>query len=44
MDVTTRLTNTPSIKFYIQRDYSEGTAVKFQKHFPVDLNGKVNRK
>lgn len=31
-------------KVYIQRDYSEGTAVQFQKKFPLELEGKVSRK
>ena len=30
-------------KVYIQRDYSEGTAVRFQKKFPLDLERKVSR-
>lgn len=42
MEVTTRLTNEHSIKLFIQRDYSEGTAVKFQERFPTELDGKVN--
>lgn len=41
MEDTTRLTNEPSIKLFIQRDYSEGTAVKFQERFPSELEGKV---
>ena len=41
MDVTTRLTNHHSIKLFIQRDYSEGTAVKFQERFPSELEGRV---
>ena len=28
-------------KTFIQRDYSEGTAVKFQEKLPEELNGKV---
>jgi len=43
MEDTTRLTNEQSIKLFIQRDYSEGTAVKFQERFPSELEGKVNR-
>jgi hypothetical protein len=42
MEDTTRLTNEQSIKLFIQRDYSEGTAVKFQERFPSELEGKVN--
>lgn len=41
MEDTTRLTHDRSIKHYIQRDYSEGTAVKFQKRFPSELEGRV---
>jgi len=44
MEDTTRLTNEQSIKLFIQRDYSEGTAVKFQERFPSELEGKVNKK
>ena len=44
MEDTTRLTNEPSIKLFIQRDYSEGTAVKFQERFPSELQGKVKMK
>ncbi|KAA0184035.1 hypothetical protein HAZT_HAZT011022 [Hyalella azteca] len=29
------------MKVFIQRDYSEGTSVKFQTKFPQELNGKV---
>ena len=42
MEDTTRLTSEQSIKLFIQRDYSEGTAVKFQERFPSDLEGRVN--
>lgn len=41
MEDTTRLTNDQSIKLFIQRDYSEGTAVKFLERFPSELHGKV---
>ncbi|CAM4783669.1 unnamed protein product [Rotaria magnacalcarata] len=43
MEVTTRLTSEHSIKLFIQRDYSEGTAVKFQERFPAELEGKIDR-
>lgn len=35
---------TPSqgIKVFIQRDYSEGTAVKFQTRFPAELEDRVS--
>ncbi|CAF3501174.1 unnamed protein product [Rotaria sp. Silwood1] len=42
MDDTTRLTNDQSIKLFIQRDYSEGTAVKFQERCPNELAGKID--
>lgn len=29
------------LKVFIQRDYSEGTSVKFQTKFPPELEGKV---
>ncbi len=41
MEDTTHLTNDRSIKLFIQRDYSEGTAVKFQERFPSELEGRV---
>ncbi len=41
MEDTTRLTNDHSIKLFIQRDYSEGTAVKFQERFPSELAERV---
>jgi len=31
----------PITKTFIQRDYSEGTAVKFQERLPDELNGKI---
>ena len=43
MEDTTRLTHEQSVKLFIQRDYSEGTAVKFRENFPRDLEGKVKR-
>jgi len=33
----------PSHKVFIQRDYSEGTSVKFQTKFPPELEGKIER-
>lgn len=30
-------------KVYLQRDYSEGTSVQFQKKFPLELQGKISR-
>ena len=43
MEDTARLTNEQSIKLFIQRDYTEGTAVKFQERFPAELQGRVCR-
>ena len=34
----------PTHKVFIQRDYSEGTQVRFQSKFPTELEGKVNTK
>ncbi|CAF2527941.1 unnamed protein product [Rotaria sp. Silwood2] len=42
MEDTTRLTNEHSIKLFIQRDYTEGTTVKFQERFPPELQGKID--
>lgn len=42
MEDTTRLTSEQSIKLFIQRDYSEGTAVKYQERFPSELDGRIN--
>lgn len=30
------------LKVFIQRDYSEGTIVKFQTRFPSELEGRVS--
>lgn len=30
-------------KVFVQRDYSEGTSVQFQKKFPLELEGKISR-
>ena len=35
--------NSPQLrKVFIQRDYTEGTAVKFQLKFPTELEGRVS--
>lgn len=34
----------PSQKVFIQRDYSEGTSVKFQSKFPPELEGRVSKR
>ncbi|XP_076043159.1 golgin subfamily A member 7 isoform X2 [Oratosquilla oratoria] len=31
------------LKVFIQRDYSEGTSVKFQTKFPPELDGKIEK-
>ncbi|ESO90358.1 hypothetical protein LOTGIDRAFT_233845 [Lottia gigantea] len=41
MDAITSLPSNQCIKIFIQRDFSEGTAVKFQNKFPPELRGKV---
>ncbi|KAK4002970.1 golgin subfamily A member 7 [Daphnia magna] len=33
----------PTQKVFIQRDYSEGTQVRFQPKFPSELEGKIER-
>nr|CAG4652320.1 EOG090X0IRX [Triops cancriformis] len=33
----------PCVKVFIQRDYSEGTAVRFQCKFPGELEGKLEK-
>lgn len=30
------------LKVFIQRDYSDGTSVKFQTRFPPELEGRVS--
>lgn len=30
------------MKVFVQRDYSDGTTVKFQNFFPPELEGKVS--
>jgi len=30
-------------KVFVQRDYTEGIAVQFQKTFPIELEGKISR-
>ena len=34
----------PTKKVFIQRDYSQGIAVKFSTEFPHELHGKVRTK
>lgn len=34
--------NPTYMKVFIQRDYSDGTSVKFQTRFPPELEGRVN--
>lgn len=30
------------LKVFVQRDYSDGTSVKFQTRFPAELEGRVS--
>lgn len=32
----------PGIKVFVQRDYSDGTMIKFQTRFPPELEDKVS--
>ena len=41
MDDVARLPPPHCTKVFIQRDYTEGTGVKFQTKMPVELEGKV---
>ncbi|CAF1087708.1 unnamed protein product [Didymodactylos carnosus] len=43
MDDSTRLTSSQSTKVFIQRDYSNGTAVRFQERFPIELEGRIDQ-
>lgn len=44
MDDMTRILPSNCSKVFIQRDFSDGTAVKFQTKFPAELDGKVKFK
>lgn len=44
MDDMTRILPSNCSKVFIQRDFSDGTAVKFQTKFPAELDGKVKLK
>lgn len=44
MDDMTRILPSSCSKVFIQRDFSDGTAVKFQTKFPAELDGKVKLK
>ena len=41
MDNMARLSSAQCTKVFIQRDFSDGTAVRFQNKFPQELEGKV---
>eukprot|EP00918_Siedleckia_nematoides_P095897 GHVU01210445.1.p2 GENE.GHVU01210445.1~~GHVU01210445.1.p2 ORF type:complete len:144 (+),score=17.60 GHVU01210445.1:33-464(+) len=43
MDDMSRIPPPHCAKVFIQRDYSEGTSVKFQTKFPQELEGKIER-
>lgn len=38
---TEQMAQTQCLKVFVQRDYSEGTLVKFQTRFPQELEGRV---
>lgn len=38
----TPVANPNYVKVFVQRDYSDGTSVKFQTRFPAELEGRVN--
>lgn len=39
---TEQMAQPQCLKVFIQRDYSEGTLVKFQTRFPQELEGRVS--
>jgi len=41
LDNMARLPPAYCTKIFLQRDYSDGTAVRFQTKFPQELEGKV---
>jgi len=43
MDNISRLPPAHCTKVFVQRDYSDGTMVKFQTKFPQELEGKIDR-
>lgn len=43
MDNMSRLSSAQCTKVFIQRDFSDGTAVRFQNKFPQELEGKIDR-
>lgn len=38
-----RLSSSQCTKVFLQRDFSDGTSVKFQNKFPQELEGKIDR-
>lgn len=40
---TEQMAQSQCLKVFIQRDYSEGTLVKFQNRFPQELEGRLER-
>lgn len=42
MEDISRIHQPNGIKVFIQRDYTDGTPVKFQTKFPVELEGKID--
>ncbi|XP_067657264.1 golgin subfamily A member 7-like isoform X1 [Haliotis asinina] len=43
MDNLSRIPSASCAKVFVQRDYLDGTGVKFQNKFPLELEGKVDR-
>ncbi|XP_021357528.1 golgin subfamily A member 7-like [Mizuhopecten yessoensis] len=41
MDDLTRLGTTNCVKVFVQRDFSDGTSIKFHTKFPPELDGKI---
>lgn len=39
---TEQMAQSQCLKVFVQRDYSEGTLVKFQTRFPQELEGRVS--
>ncbi|KAK7109788.1 golgin subfamily A member 7-like [Littorina saxatilis] len=43
MDNMARLSSSQCTKVFLQRDFTEGTGVRFQNKFPQELEGKIDR-
>ncbi|XP_069139438.1 golgin subfamily A member 7-like [Argopecten irradians] len=42
MDDLSRVTTSNCVKIFIQRDFSDGTSIKFLTKFPPELDGKID--